>query len=36
MIPMDVHQVTLTFKKSGPVAVPMTVQEMSHGMKHTH
>ena len=36
MIPMDVHQVTLTFKNSGSVAVPMTVHKMSHGMKHSH
>ena len=36
IIPMDVHQVTLTFKNSGSVAVPMTVHKMSHGMKHSH
>ena len=36
MIPMDVHQVTLTFKNSGSVTVPMTVRKISHGMKHTH
>ena len=36
MTPMDVHQVTLTFKNSGSVTVPMTVHKMSHGMTHTH
>ena len=36
MIPMDVHQVTLTFKNSGSVTVPMTVHKISHGMKHSH
>ena len=33
---MDVHQVSLTFKNSGSVTVPMTVRKISHGMKHTH
>ena len=36
MIPMDVHQVTLTFKNSGSITIPMTVHKMSHGMKHSH
>ena len=36
MIPMDVHYVTLTFKNSGSVTIPMTVHKMSHGMKHSH
>ena len=36
MIPMDVHLVTLTFKNSGSVTVPMTVHKMSHGMNHSH
>ena len=34
MIPMDVHQVTLIFKNSGSITIPMTVHKMSHGMKH--
>ena len=34
MVPMDVHQVTLTFKNSGSITIPMTVHKMSHGMKH--
>ena len=36
MIPMDVHQVTLTFKNSGSITIPMTVHKMSYGMKHSH
>ena len=36
MIPMDVHQVTLTFKNSGSITIPMTVHKMSHGTKHSH
>ncbi len=36
MTPMDVHQVTLTFKNSGSITIPMTVHKMSHGMKHSH
>ena len=36
MVPMDVHQVTLTFKYSGSVTLPMMVHKMSHGMKHSH
>ena len=36
MIPMDVHLVTLTFKNSGSITIPMTVHKMSHGMKHSH
>ena len=36
MIPMDVHQVTLTFKNSGSITIPMTVHKMSHSMKHSH
>ena len=36
MIPMDVYQVTLTFKNSGSITIPMTVHKMSHGMKHNH
>ena len=36
MIPMDVHQVTLTFKNSGYFTIPMTVHKMSHGLKHSH
>ena len=36
MVPMDVHQVTLTFKNSGSVTLPMMVHKMSHGMKHSH
>jgi copper(I)-binding protein len=36
MIPMDVHQVTLTFENSGSITIPMTVHKMSHGMKHSH
>ena len=36
MVPKDVHQVTLTFKNSGSITIPMTVHKMSHGMKHSH
>jgi len=36
MVPMNVHQVTLTFKNSGSVTLPMMVHKMSHGMKHSH
>jgi len=36
MIAMDVHKVTLTFKHSGSVTIPMTVLKISHGTKHTH
>ena len=36
MIPMDVHQVTLTFENSGSITIPMIVHKMSHGMKHSH
>ena len=36
MVPMDVHQVTLIFKNSGSITIPMTVHKMSHGMKHSH
>jgi periplasmic copper chaperone A len=36
MVPMDVHQVTLKFKYSGSVTLPMMVHKMSHGMKHSH
>lgn len=36
MVPMDVHQVTLTFKSSGSVTMPMIVYKMSQGMSHTH
>jgi len=36
MVPMDVHQVTLTFKNSGSITISMTVHKMSHGMKHSH
>ena len=36
MTPMDVHQVTLTFKNSGSVTLSMMVHKMSHGMKHSH
>ena len=36
MIPIDVHQVTLTFKNSGSITIPMNVHKMSHGMKHSH
>ena len=36
MVPMDVHQVTLTFESSGSIAIPMSVHKLSHGMKHSH
>ena len=36
MIPMDVHQMTLTFENSGSITIPMIVNKMSHGMKHSH
>jgi len=36
MIAMDVHKVTLTFKNSGSVTIPMTVHKISRGTKHKH
>jgi len=36
MVPMNVHQVTLTFKNSGSITIPMIVRKMSHSMKHNH
>ena len=36
MVSMDIHQVTLTFKNSSSVTLPMMVHKMSHGMKHSH
>ena len=36
MVPLDVHQVTLTFETSGSLTIPIMVHKMSHDMKHTH
>ncbi len=36
MLPMVVHKVTLIFKKSGSITIPMTVHKMKHTKKHSH
>ena len=36
MLPMVVHNVTLIFKKSGSITIPMTVHKMKHTKKHSH
>jgi len=36
MTAMDVHKITLTFKNSGSVIIPMPVYKMKHKKKHNH
>ena len=36
MTAMDVHKITLTFKNSGPIIIPIPVYKMKHKKKHNH